>query len=37
MMRLYRNKIGSTIAYEIGSFGFNMDFAPVLDVNSNPQ
>ena len=31
------NKIGSTIAYEIGSFGFNMDFAPVLDVNSNPN
>ena len=30
-------KIGSTIAYEIGSFGFNMDFAPVLDVNSNPN
>lgn len=31
------NKIGSTIAYEIGCFGFNMDFAPVLDVNSNPN
>ena len=31
------NQIGSTIAYEIGSFGFNMDFAPVLDVNSNPN
>ena len=30
-------KIGSTIACEIGSFGFNMDFAPVLDVNSNPN
>lgn len=30
-------KIGSTIASEIGSFGFNMDFAPVLDVNSNPN
>jgi len=29
------NRIGSTIAMEIGSFGFNMDFAPVLDVNSN--
>ncbi|MGH4117359.1 beta-N-acetylhexosaminidase [Clostridium sp.] len=31
------NKIGSTIALEIGSFGFNMDFAPVLDVNSNSK
>ena len=31
------NKIGSTIASEIGSFGFNMDFAPVLDINSNPN
>lgn len=29
--------IGSTIAYEISSFGFNMDFAPVLDVNTNPK
>lgn len=29
--------IGSTIAYEISSFGFNMDFAPVLDINSNPK
>jgi len=31
------NKIGAAIAYEIASFGFNMDFAPVLDVNSNPN
>lgn len=30
-------KIGATIAYEIGSFGFNMNFAPILDVNSNPK
>lgn len=30
-------KIGGAIAYEIGSLGFNMDFAPVLDVNSNPN
>lgn len=29
--------IGSAIAYEISSFGFNMDFAPVLDINSNPK
>ena len=33
----FSNNIGSTIAYEIGSFGFNMDFAPVLDINSNPK
>ena len=33
----FSNNVGSTIAYEIGSFGFNMDFAPVLDVNSNPN
>ncbi|MGH4123385.1 MAG: beta-N-acetylhexosaminidase [Clostridium sp.] len=30
-------KIGAAIGYEIGAFGFNMDFAPVLDVNSNPK
>ncbi|MBU3191449.1 beta-N-acetylhexosaminidase [Clostridium bowmanii] len=29
--------IGGAIGNEIGSFGFNMDFAPVLDVNSNPN
>lgn len=29
--------IGSTIGYELKSFGFNMDFAPVLDINSNPN
>lgn len=29
--------IGNTLAYEISSFGFNMDFAPVLDINSNPK
>lgn len=30
-------KIGQIIAEEIKSFGFNMDFAPVLDINSNPK
>jgi len=30
-------KIGSIIAEEIKAFGFNMDFAPVLDINSNPK
>jgi beta-N-acetylhexosaminidase len=29
--------IGKYIAGELKAFGFNMDFAPVLDVNSNPQ
>lgn len=29
--------IGNTIAHEISSFGFNVDFAPVLDINSNPK
>ena len=27
--------IGKTIGYSLKSFGFNMDFAPVLDINSN--
>lgn len=30
-------KIGRILADEIRAFGFNMDFAPVLDVNSNPK
>lgn len=30
-------EVGSTIAEEIKSLGFNMDFAPVLDINSNPK
>jgi beta-N-acetylhexosaminidase len=34
---VFSNKIGRTIGNYIGSFGFNMNFAPVLDVNSNPQ
>lgn len=29
--------IGNVIAEEIKAFGFNMDFAPVLDIFSNPQ
>lgn len=33
----FSNNIGRTIGDEIKSFGFNMDFAPVLDVNSNPK
>lgn len=30
-------KIGSAIAREIKMFGFNLNFAPVLDINSNPH
>ena len=30
-------EIGTIIAKEIKSFGFNMNFAPVLDIDSNPQ
>lgn len=29
-------RIGKVIAEEIKAFGYNMDFAPVLDINSNP-
>ncbi|GIM28557.1 glycoside hydrolase family 3 [Clostridium polyendosporum] len=29
--------IGSIIGEELKSFGYNMDFAPVLDINSNPK
>ncbi|MGB7606756.1 MAG: beta-N-acetylhexosaminidase [Lutisporaceae bacterium] len=30
-------KIGELLAEEIKAFGFNMNFAPVLDINSNPK
>lgn len=30
-------RIGNVIAGELKAFGFNMDFAPVLDINSNPN
>ncbi len=30
-------KIGGLLAEELKAFGFNMDFAPVLDINSNPK
>lgn len=29
--------IGKIIGEELKTFGFNMDFAPVLDINSNPN
>ncbi|MFZ3578783.1 beta-N-acetylhexosaminidase [Virgibacillus sp. DJP39] len=29
--------IGSLLGKELNAFGFNLDFAPVIDVNSNPD
>lgn len=33
----YARKIGQLLGKEVQSLGLNVDFAPVLDVNSNPQ
>lgn len=33
----YSFKIGSLIGYRLKSIGFNLDFAPVLDIDSNPK
>ncbi|WP_028610905.1 beta-N-acetylhexosaminidase [Paenibacillus harenae] len=33
----YTKRIGQAIGEELQAFGFNMDFAPVLDINSNPD
>jgi beta-N-acetylhexosaminidase len=33
----YSFEVGRTIAGEIKALGFNMNFAPVLDINSNPK
>ncbi|MBS4196312.1 beta-N-acetylhexosaminidase [Lederbergia citri] len=30
-------KVGMLLGKELKAFGFNLDFAPVLDVNSNPK
>ncbi|WP_251555207.1 beta-N-acetylhexosaminidase [Neobacillus muris] len=30
-------KIGTLLGRELKEFGFNLDFAPVMDINSNPQ
>lgn len=30
-------EIGTLLAEKISAFGFNMNFAPVLDINSNPK
>lgn len=34
---VFSYKVGNILAEKIKSFGFNMDFAPVLDINSNPK
>lgn len=33
----FANEIGKLLAEKVGAFGFNMNFAPVLDINSNPN
>ncbi|WP_404454133.1 beta-N-acetylhexosaminidase [Virgibacillus necropolis] len=33
----YSYEIGKLLGKEVNEFGFNVDFAPVLDVNSNPN
>ncbi|MDF2520170.1 MAG: Beta-N-acetylhexosaminidase [Clostridia bacterium] len=30
-------KVGKLLGEKVRAFGFNMDFAPVLDINSNPK
>ncbi|WP_170140690.1 beta-N-acetylhexosaminidase [Oceanobacillus arenosus] len=30
-------EIGTLLAWQLRAYGFNLDFAPVLDVNSNPD
>ena len=30
-------KVGSLLGYELKEFGLNLNFAPVLDINSNPN
>jgi beta-N-acetylhexosaminidase len=33
----YSYRIGGVLAYELKAFGFNFDFAPVMDIYSNPK
>lgn len=33
----YSYEAGRLLGQKVGAFGFNMDFAPVLDINSNPK
>ncbi len=30
-------KVGTLLGHELKEFGLNLDFAPVLDINSNPN
>lgn len=34
---VFSNSVGKALGQEVKAFGFNLDFAPVLDVNSNPK
>ena len=33
----YAYRIGETLARQLQQFGFNVDFAPVVDINTNPE
>lgn len=33
----FSNDVGLRLAEKVAAFGFNMNFAPVLDINSNPK
>lgn len=33
----FAHELGTILGKELSTFGFNLDFAPVLDVNSNPN
>ena len=33
----YAYKVGLTLAEQVKKFGFNVDFAPVVDINTNPN
>ncbi|QGQ94056.1 beta-N-acetylhexosaminidase [Paenibacillus psychroresistens] len=33
----FSNKLGNILGKELQSVGFNMDYAPVMDINSNPN
>ena len=37
MMHHFSYDIGKLLGKELSAFGFNLDFAPVLDINSNPE
>ncbi len=35
--KTYAYQIGKTLAQQVKAYGFNVDFAPVLDINTNPD